>query len=383
VSPTSAAPFGNQPTGDVTVPYERRESLSRRGSGGGRAVVGRVAGGGLAILCLAVVACCSPVTGSGSTPVSQTPSPVSSRVGPPPSDLPVEGPTPPQSGAWVGAFVQPQDYTQEGRVAAVNQFESLVGRQLDVVNVYHKWDEPFPTDSDVVFSRQPHVLMISWAGTDTRVIASGSEDDLIRARARELAALRVPILLRWRWEMDRPNMQASIWGPKDFIAAWDHIRRIFDEVGVTNVGWVWCPLAGGFSSDERNPADFYPGDDEVDWLCADVYAQDNDLSFAQVAQPFLSWAAKHPKPIIIGEFGVRSGERGSWLRDAFGFVRKRPQIKAVVYFNGAGPNLDHRIQNSPAASDAFADAVKDPYFHRSTSRAPATESSRDAERRLR
>ena len=61
--------------------------------------------------------------------------------------------------------------------------------------------------------------------------------------------------------------------------------------------------------------------------------------------PFLQWAAQHPKPIIIGEFGVAkawgSAGRAAWLRDAERTFKANPQIKAVAYFEsdpeGNGP----------------------------------------------
>ena len=55
-----------------------------------------------------------------------------------------------------------------------------------------------------------------------------------------------------------------------YVAAWDHIRAIFTAVGATNVSWVWCPTGIGFEDGRAKP--YYPGDNEVDWVCADVYS---------------------------------------------------------------------------------------------------------------
>lgn len=329
-------------------------------------MVGKVAGWSAAIAVLVGLSACSGQPwrdGAGSD--NATPTSVTTIVGPDPTDLPQAGPKPPESGALVGAWVQPQDFTQHGRVAAIDRFEGMVGRKLDLVHLYRKWHEDFPTESDVALARSSRALMLSWAGTDTRLIASGSQDELIRERARGIASLGAPILLRWRWEMDRPNLRASIWSPKDYILAWKHIRGIFDEVGVSNVGWVWCPHGDGFADPERDAAAYYPGDDQVDWLCADVYADTVGTSFAAAASPFLAWAATHPKPIMIGEFGVRHGQRGPWIRDAFDFVRRHPQIKAITYFNGFGssPRIDHRVEQSRESTAAFALAISRPYFH--------------------
>ena len=256
-------------------------------------------------------------------------------------------------------------FTQAGRVAAFLEFEKLIGRELDLVHVFNEWADPFPTPSDRELAAQRPVLMISWSGTDTRAIASGLEDDVIRQQAQGIKSLGKPILLRWRWEMDRPNLQASVWSPEDYIAAWKHIRKIFDAEQVTNVGWVWCPHARGYVEPGRNAAAYYPGDDSVDWLCADVYAEPDDSSFQEAAGPFLEWAAKHPKPIVIGEFGSRRGDRGAWLREAAEAIQRNPQIKAIAYFDGnskAAAGGEYRLAPSPDAVEAFRELAKRPHF---------------------
>jgi len=181
----------------------------------------------------------------------------------------------------------------------------------------------------------------------------------------------VPVLLEWRWEMDRPNLQGEIWSPADYVAAWKRIRGIFSEERVDNVGWVWCPLANGFASGRAQP--YYPGDDQVDWLCADVYPGPTDQSFAAAAGPFLDWARSHPKPVVIGEFGwaVSAGEeqRQRWLTEAGEFVTTQPQIKALVYFdadNSDSPTdaYDTSLRRAPGSMAAFRAVATQPYFSR-------------------
>ena len=75
--------------------------------------------------------------------------------------------------------------------------------------------------------------MISWngQGVTTRAIAAGQYDDLITQRARATKALGQPVLIRWFWEMDG-NKKAEFAGtPEQYIAAWQHIVRIFRAGG--------------------------------------------------------------------------------------------------------------------------------------------------------
>ncbi len=275
----------------------------------------------------------------------------------------------PEHGALLGAYVDPDLYTDDGRVTAVHEFEQLIGRPLDVVQTFHPWTEPFPSAGDLAFLEQGRTLLLSWAGTDTRAIAYGQHDDLIRARAAAVAELGTPILLRWRWEMDRPNLQAEIHSATDYVAAWRHIRAIFADTGVTNAEWVWCPLADGFT--ERSAASYYPGDDQVDWLCADAYTRTPTVPLADILDPFLAWAEDHDKPVIIGEMGVQAGaagERADWLATAGDYLQTHDQVRAVVYWEADPRKLGkydaaYSLAPEPSALAAFRDLAHDDHFY--------------------
>jgi hypothetical protein len=244
------------------------------------------------------------------------------------------GVRPPAKGAYLGAWVKPALFSDAGRVAAVDALAGDIGRRLDVVQNYHRWTDDFPTDFDRSIAHSGAIPLISWAGTDTRLIALGDDDEVIRQRARALKAWRAPMMLRWRWEMDRDNLQNEIHGPKDYIAAWKRIRSVFAAEGAGNVSFVWCPLAEGFGTGEAQK--FYPGDDEVDWVCADAYTLDPRTPLETVLAPFLRWAAPTGKPIVVAEFGTvpgRSGERARWLAGVPPLVAKYPQVKAMLYFD--------------------------------------------------
>jgi len=279
---------------------------------------------------------------------------------------------PPASGAFVGAWVQPDRLTQRDRISAVSTLEGALGRRLDVVNTYRRFDEPFFTDSDLAFSAQGSTLMLSWAGTDTRALTMGRYDTAIRERARKVKSFGHPLLLRFRWEMDRPGLAASIWSPADFVAAWRHVRDLFRAEGAANVSWVWCPTADGFANGRAEA--YYPGDDEVDWVCVDAYAGSRFQPIAELLGPFLHWAAAHPaKPVMVGEFGVArawgTDQRAAWLRNAALVFKANPQIRAVLYFESDPENGDgtarqqFSLSDDPAAMAAFVSFAREPYFN--------------------
>jgi hypothetical protein len=124
---------------------------------------------------------------------------------------------------------------------------------------------------------------------------------------------------------------------------------------------------------ERGDApSYYPGDDAVDWICADVYAGSKFRPLAEQLRPFLQWAATRPaKPAMIGEFGVArawgAGQRAAWLRHAAAVFKVNPQIKAVLYFesnpDGNASTGHFRLSDDPDALAAFVELAREPYFN--------------------
>ena len=274
----------------------------------------------------------------------------------------------PASGAYLGAYVQPASYTSAGQIDAIVGFERQLGRSLGLVHVYHPWDSPFPSAADQHFVRRRKALLLTWGGTpDTRAIIAGRYDALIRQRAAAVKGLGRPILMEFRHEMDRPNLLWAMHSPADYIAAWDHIRTIFAAAGATNASWVWCPTAYGFTVGRAQA--FYPGNNEVDWVCADAYSPSPSVPLSVTAGPFLRWAAHHPKPVIIGEFGVGGNPAGwpAWLAGAGRLARQDPQIKAMDYFSGDGTDSNghpyaYAMSSHAAAVRAFAALLAEPHF---------------------
>jgi hypothetical protein len=274
----------------------------------------------------------------------------------------------PSSGAYLGAYVEPSSYTDSGEIDAVRSFEQTLRRSISLVHVYHPWSDPFPSLADRHFVDSGKVLLMTWGGgADTRRIIAGDYDALIRARAEAIKALHRPILMEFRHEMDRGNLQRTVHGPAYYIAAWHHIRAIFTQVGATNVGWVWCPTGYGFMIGRAQP--FYPGNNEVDWVCADVYSSSPGQSLQQAAAPFLQWAVHTGKPVIIGEFAVngRPSSWANWLLAAGRLAETDHQIKAMAYFDANGTDSNGRpfhywLGESQRAISSFAQMLAWQFF---------------------
>ena len=275
----------------------------------------------------------------------------------------------PRHGVYLGAYVQPQIDTSSGFIDAVQSFQAQTGHSLRLVHVYSQWQKPFPDALDQYVVNSGKVLLLTWGGSpNTKAIIAGRDNALIRARAEQIKALHRPIMLEFRHEMDRPNLQWTIHGPADYIAAWDHIRKIFTSVGATNVSWVWCPTGYGFQLGRAQA--FYPGNSEVDWVCADVYATSPGQSLKAAAAPFLSWARHTGKPVIIGEFGVGGdpAQWPAWLAAVGQLARSDRQIRALAYFDANGNNsqgvpFSYWLGDHSQALAAFSRLLGEPFFH--------------------
>ncbi len=287
-----------------------------------------------------------------------------------PSESPSESPSKSPSGS-PSAKPTGKDAGKPG-MEPVAAFESGLGRQLDIVQSYGGWKSPFPSDLDGSVLASSRYLLLTWGGADTKEIVQGEHDELIRARARAIKATGKPIFLRWSRDMDTKSSQKRVHSAADFIAAWKHLRAVFKQERVDNVAWVWCPSARGFGS--GNAGSFYPGDDEVDWICADAQpGGDYDYrDLSEALKLFVQWARGRAKPIMIAEFGVPKayGERrAEWLRAAAKTLQD-PQVKAVVYFDSdeqADDARDRRrafaVTGDKRAISALREIATTPYFN--------------------
>ena len=176
------------------------------------------------------------------------------------------------------------------------------------------------------------------------------------------------MLLRYRWEMDRPNLRATMGSGPEFIAAWRHLHDIFRRAGASNVAWVWCPTAEGF--DRGEAAAFYPGDDVVDWICVERLRGQPDRPAGRPAGAVPALGGPRRSRSCWGSSGwpgpTRRRQRAQWLRNAAATVAANPQIKAVCYFesnpDGNSAQQQFRLSDDAAALAAFVAIARDPYF---------------------
>lgn len=271
-------------------------------------------------------------------------------------------PLPPErDGAYFGAWVDPA-------AQPLGDFEHAMGRTLDIAEIYREWESAFPTQADSDLLKSGHLVLLSLIGGDTQKISSGKMDKAVRDWAQKIKNTGKPIFLRWDPTMDATGARQAVHSANSYVAAWKRLREQFKAVKADNVAWVWCPSSRGFDAAQGatppgHAADFYPGDDQVDWICTDAFPDPKDPtnSLSQVLKPFLDWSANHPKPLMISEFGVpRSfgGRRAEWLRKAAQTLQN-PQVKAVLYADSS----KYALTGDDAAISAVRELATSPFFN--------------------
>jgi Bacterial Ig-like domain (group 3)/NHL repeat len=225
---------------------------------------------------------------------------------------PLAQPPVPTTGAYLGIDTGGSSSTLSG-------IESHIGRIAAVVSYYTGFFGAPPISTMDEVSSQGSIPMVSWTcRPPDAAVADGEYDGLIRADARAYKAFGKPVFLRWFWEMNLPDpvpANAACLGlgltdaqqESDYIAAYQRIWTIFQQLGATNVAFVWAPSAA-HSSPSAIP--FYPGSNYVNWIGTDIYDRKASpgcsgtcREFQNIYSAAYSYYSPLGKPIMITETG--------------------------------------------------------------------------------
>lgn len=257
-------------------------------------------------------------------------------------------------GILLGAHIPPVDpsfgpnslyYWQE-----IETFNQLVGRQHPIIMYFSDLTSGldgylFDQLRDQVDpSPLPYVQMDPVPNIKLWDVAIGLYDAQLRASAQGARDFGKPIIIGFAHEF---NLSYSpFYGdPAAYIAAWRHVHRVFDQVGATNVQWLWPP---NYKSDRPDlpKSDYnlyYPGDDYVDWIAVYGFNWGNDFSkgpgwveYDYLFDEFMwNTACRYDKPLMVGPTGSIEGpgSKAQWIANLYSGAKAYPNIRAVVWFN--------------------------------------------------
>jgi beta-mannanase len=290
---------------------------------------------------------------------------------------------PPSGGGSIDGNLVPRSGALWGSSRVTDTLEAQLGRRFDISHTYHDWDDAFPTAGEQARAAKGTILFISWTprfyGTSRIVswasIASGSQDSQIDTTARRVKAYGRKLFLAFHTEPDR---QVGTYGTAaEYAAAWRHIHDRFAARGVTTVVWVWH-VTGASNHYALYKGGLYPGDAYVDWIGWDPYnwytCHNNPwIPFSDKAGASYNWFETNgfgDKPFMLSEYGTRDmpgnpAAKADWYRGIVPALKRMPNLKAVVYFHNGTENAgcDWRIDSTPQALAAFAEAGRDPFVN--------------------
>lgn len=245
----------------------------------------------------------------------------------------------------------------------VNQFAGEISKKPNILTIYQEFGDPFVA-SEVRKSFDYGALpILRWEPFNVTLsdIARGRQDAYIRAYAKEVKGLGLPLAITFAHEM---NGWWYPWGSQQnngrtFVRAWRRIHRIFDAAGATNVIWTWTPnvISGGPGV---KLAPWYPGDTYVDWIGMDGYiTTDGPRTYRALFEPTMKEVQRFSKrPFLIVETGVERGEfRSAALKSLLRGVANDSRMLGMVYFNQRG-SRDWLLDGDSAALTTFASLTK-------------------------
>ncbi|MBC7652848.1 MAG: cellulase [Oligoflexus sp.] len=274
--------------------------------------------------------------------------------------------------------------------------EDSLAITFPIIQIYEAWGEgekyKFPTNKVDAIVRIGSIPMITWEpwlekftkesfpkikelnqrnNHGLTSVANGDYDSYIKEWATEAAKVGYPIYLRCGHEMNDPYRYP--WGPQnndpaEFVAAFKHIKDVFESVGATNIMWVWSPhLSYG------KYKEYYPGSDYVDIIATGALnygtssSWSNWYTFKEIFGNYYDQLASFYKPIMIAEFGCLKpgGSRAKWFRETFAdFNTKYPYVNAILFFDYSSDgtitykNVSWNIKDDPEVTTEIKNQLK-------------------------
>ena len=175
-------------------------------------------------------------------------------------------------------------------------------------------------------------------GADKGVLSAvlaGAFDDFLIAFAEKLRDFGEPVLIRFAPDPDNP---ARPWSPENgttaaqYTEAWEYVASVFNEVGASNVGWMWQPWKPGGMATHLPPVA------HVDWIglsMLNLGTMDGGTwrEFADLYAPFRAKIQSLRLPVMLTGFGSTSsgGDRNAWLQRALAKISADcPEIRGLV-----------------------------------------------------
>ncbi len=293
----------------------------------------------------------------------------------------------PMYGCYTGAFIDREDgiddtfYDDNQTYGNPSQFDEKIGKKQAIYFTYLKYGRNFPEGWAERLYENRSAAQIVWEPGNLNEVQNNA---YLQRFADACRKSRIPIFLRYAGEMN------GDWVPygQDPQLYREKFRLVSTVIHnyAPNVAMVWCPN----EIPEDKIAQYFPGDDVVDWVGVNFYAVTyNDADRARGAEwmnpadklkfIYSHYAAKHP--IMVGEWAAthlsvvdhlpRPDYAQIKIAQLYAALpRIYPRVKAVSWLSMntithamPGRQLnDYSLLDAPRVANAYSRAVASPYF---------------------
>ena len=244
--------------------------------------------------------------------------------------------------------------------APIASFARAAGRPPNLLGYYSGWAGTFDTSFAEMLYKSKIVPFVQIDPTYASVaaIAAGIYDAWLRTYADSVADFGHPVVIGFGHEM---NATWYSWGyghvpPSTFVAAWQHIVKLFRAEGADNVTWLWTlqadlPGTGPVAS-------WWPGPQYVTWVGIDGYYYRPSDTFDSVFGTTINQVrAFTGKPILLSETAVsRRADQPVKIKDLFQGMARYKTL-GLVWFDkdqsGSTEHQDWRIEGNQLAELSF------------------------------
>lgn len=249
----------------------------------------------------------------------------------------------------------------------VQSFADTVGRKPNVLLLYQAWNVPFPAKFAVeaVQNGATPMIQVLPRYVSMKQLAQGRYDAYLRSYAEQVKTFGEHVIWSFAPEM---NGWWYTWGwkhtpSKDFIKAWRHIYNVFQNVGATNVTWLWT-VNRGVPGRTPNISHWWPGDKYVTWVGIDGYYFLRSATFGSVFGDTIGQVRRLThKPLLLSEAAI--GPKAGQAKKMPGLFRgiQKHHLLGLVWFDvsqHAGLyHQDWKIVKGTKAAQLFNEGLKE------------------------
>ena len=192
----------------------------------------------------------------------------------------------------------------------VAKFTAAADKGPNLVEYISNLGQPFAASYARTLRRHGAIMVVQIDpnGASLAAIAAGSYDEYLSSYADSVRRFGHPVVIGFGHEM---NGSWWPWGyghatPSAFVAAWQHIVKLFRAMGAGNVTWLWTISAD--SAGTGPIASWWPGSNYVTWIGVDGYFGMPSDTFASVFGSTITQLREFTnRPILLAQTAVARG----------------------------------------------------------------------------